>query len=820
MASTNIARLGVVLGLDTAEFTASIDKAIAINRRLGMALKRDNEAAAAEVVRLKQATDDYGKTLTQVELTERAISTGRLSGADKGLKDVLLSQAKAYDDVAKATKGAAGGMNAFQKQSLMYQTTDFFTQIASGQGVMIAAIQQGGQLKDTMGGLGNMFRMLGGLITPMAVGLSVLAVGVGAVGYGFYAGSQEAKEFQNNLLLTGNYANKSYTDILDLSKALKNDLNISMTDSKDAFLAMASSGQFTSDTFESVGRTIGLFSKLTGMTGTEAAQKLIPSLDGSASSARKLNDQYHFLTLAQYKQIEMYEKTNDLQKGITLTSDALNDSLERQTQKLGTVEKLWKSMGNIFSDIKNSLLDIGRPETSDNAIKRLNKEILDLTAHKTIGTGSMLNPVLRENKLAEMRTQLKEWQDKADAEAANQKEKEAETKKIKAFAAGGGTDTEIKNAALIAKQVLEIKQASAMQEASEQMKINMDAEKQTAEARADFKQKEFSQQNSMTSQNTTILNQKLTLIEKERLNKLADIKTQNRLKEEDEFQKTSDEQTKYQIEQDKIVNDWRIASYADYKSKADNNSFEMNKLAIQTQLIGATDLELKIALRHLDTLKEIQAVKENILLSDADKNLAYQRINDKEKMDSVLLTASDKFSKISEITNSVFGNMSSAIDDFVKTGKMNFKGFAQSVIQDLIAIQMKAQAMSLLNMAFKAMGLGGLAGIGGSGSGGGMTQSMFQMAEFADGGDPPLNVPSMVGERGPELFVPKSAGTIIPNNQLSLGGGGGTTVNYNGPYIASMSAVDTQSGVQFLAKNKQAVWATYQSANRSIPMSR
>jgi len=219
-------------------------------------------------------------------------------------------------------------------------------------------------------------------------------------------------------------------------------------------------------------------------------------------------------------------------------------------------------------------------------------------------------------------------------------------------------------------------------------------------------------------------------------------------------------------------------------------------------------------------LKEIQGVKENIPLSDGEKNLAYQRINDKEKMDSVLLTASDKFSKISEITNSVFGNMSSAIDDFVKTGKMNFKGFAQSVIQDLIAIQMKAQAMSLLNMAFKAMGLGGLAGIGGSGSGGGMTQSMFQMPEFANGGDPPLNQMSLVGERGPELFVPKSAGTIIPNNQLSLGGGGGTTVNYNGPYIAAMSAIDTQSGVQFLAKNKQAVWATYQSANRSIPMSR
>ena len=34
---------------------------------------------------------------------------------------------------------------------------------------------------------------------------------------------------------------------------------------------------------------------------------------------------------------------------------------------------------------------------------------------------------------------------------------------------------------------------------------------------------------------------------------------------------------------------------------------------------------------------------------------------------------------------------------------------------------------------------------------------------FADGGRPPMNRPSLVGERGPELFVPDSAGTIIPN---------------------------------------------------------
>jgi len=45
---------------------------------------------------------------------------------------------------------------------------------------------------------------------------------------------------------------------------------------------------------------------------------------------------------------------------------------------------------------------------------------------------------------------------------------------------------------------------------------------------------------------------------------------------------------------------------------------------------------------------------------------------------------------------------------------------------------------------------------------------------FADGGRPPVGKVSVVGERGPELFVPKVSGTIIPNNSM---GGGDSVVN-------------------------------------------
>jgi len=51
------------------------------------------------------------------------------------------------------------------------------------------------------------------------------------------------------------------------------------------------------------------------------------------------------------------------------------------------------------------------------------------------------------------------------------------------------------------------------------------------------------------------------------------------------------------------------------------------------------------------------------------------------------------------------------------------------------------------------------------------------LPSFAQGGRPPIGKMSLVGEKGPELFIPDTAGTIIPNNQLGSGGGGNVVVN-------------------------------------------
>ena len=130
-------------------------------------------------------------------------------------------------------------------------------------------------------------------------------------------------------------------------------------------------------------------------------------------------------------------------------------------------------------------------------------------------------------------------------------------------------------------------------------------------------------------------------------------------------------------------------------------------------------------------------------------------------------------------------------------------------------MEMKAQAMMIFRMLLSSFGKVSSPSFGGSA--GSIRGDLFGSPRAA-GGD--IDRPTLVGENGPEIFVPSRRGTVIPNTAASSWGSGQPSVTYNGPYIENMQAMDTQSASQFLAKNKMAVWSANMSAGRSVPTSR
>ena len=149
-----------------------------------------------------------------------------------------------------------------------------------------------------------------------------------------------------------------------------------------------------------------------------------------------------------------------------------------------------------------------------------------------------------------------------------------------------------------------------------------------------------------------------------------------------------------------------------------------------------------------------------------------------------------------EQAKSIFGTVTRGIEDlivnFVQTGKMNFKDLANSIIAEFVRIQAKKLVAGLFG--------------GGSGS---MGDFFAAITGKATGGPVSANTPYLIGEKGPELFVPNTTGTIVPNHAL---GGSGTSVTYN------INAVDAASFRQMLAREPEFLYAVTERGRNNLPV--
>jgi len=160
---------------------------------------------------------------------------------------------------------------------------------------------------------------------------------------------------------------------------------------------------------------------------------------------------------------------------------------------------------------------------------------------------------------------------------------------------------------------------------------------------------------------------------------------------------------------------------------------------------------------------------------------------------------SDTFEGFRKAGEDAFKSLKTTLTDFIMTGKLNFQSLAQSIIRSLVealvgkaisAAIAKSESMMIMSSVKKALisvyegALKTFASIPfplnilavGAAIKFGMGL-VNKIRGFEKGGRPPVGQPSIVGEKGAELFVPDQAGTIIPNNQLGMGQP--VTVNFN-----------------------------------------
>ena len=199
----------------------------------------------------------------------------------------------------------------------------------------------------------------------------------------------------------------------------------------------------------------------------------------------------------------------------------------------------------------------------------------------------------------------------------------------------------------------------------------------------------------------------------------------------------------------------------------------------------APNVVIPVTLNGTDELDEdLKEVKKNIDgLSEAIKGF---QSGFKTAMDDAI-KITDDFEKLGK---KAFDGFADSLTDAIMTGKANFKDFARSLLADLLKIIIRQQLAVQLQ---RILGFGSAVS-----GGGGIIASIPKLFGFANGGTPPVNRPSIIGERGAELFIPKSSGTVVPNQDLK-GIGGTTNINF------TINTVDAQGVDQLLTNRRSTI---------------
>lgn len=166
-------------------------------------------------------------------------------------------------------------------------------------------------------------------------------------------------------------------------------------------------------------------------------------------------------------------------------------------------------------------------------------------------------------------------------------------------------------------------------------------------------------------------------------------------------------------------------------------------------------------------------------------------------------TVSNAAAQSERLFTNAFKGMEDALVSFVQTGKLDFKSLANSIIADLIRIQIQNSIMKPLAQATSGMSLSGMFS-----SAGNFLSGLFK----ADGGPVAGGQPYIVGEQGPEWFVPNGAGTIVPNGKSagttsSPGSSDSSTATAQAPININFSvrAMDARSFQSAMVQNKAVV---------------
>lgn len=343
-------RLGEMLDMQNAKLARSR----AMLTEEGQAALQEAKAKEQAAARSKAFMDALNGQVNAIGKTHAELM--ELKAAELGLSNEaapLIAKLKEQGRAMNAA-GISAGEYKQAMRMLPAQITDVVTSLASGMPVWLVAIQQGGQIKDSFGGVGNTFKVLLSYINPVTAGVGVLVGSLGLLAKAGYDSYKSITDIQNALIETGGYAGVTAEELDSVSKKIAQTSNSTIGSIREIVTELASSGKYTREQIQNITKATAEWSAATG----KSASQIIAEFDKIASDPvkglEKLNEQYNFLEKGQLTYIDTLSRTKGETEAVSEATKLFADVMEKRMKSIADnatpLEKMWSDIKQWASD--------------------------------------------------------------------------------------------------------------------------------------------------------------------------------------------------------------------------------------------------------------------------------------------------------------------------------------------------------------------------------------------------------------------------------------------------------------------------------------
>ncbi|APV13514.1 phage tail length tape measure family protein [Klebsiella pneumoniae] len=299
----------------------------------------------------------------------------QLSGLGRAANDSTAQVTAAFTRQERAAKRAGISIGQYNNAMRMLpaQLTDVATQLAGGQSPWLILLQQGGQVKDSFGGLIPTFRGLLGAVSPLAVGVAALTAAGAGIGYIFYQGTSTLSDFNKTLTLSGNTAGLTTDRMLALAKSGQQ-AGLTFDQTIDSLTALINAGVGAGARFDELSQSVAKFSTASGIPIEKVAEAFGKLTNDPTSGLIAMAQQFHNVTAEQIDYVAQLQRSGDEAAALQAANDAATKGFNTQTQSLidnmGTIERSADSLKRAFKSMWDAALDLGRPDTAGEMVSK------------------------------------------------------------------------------------------------------------------------------------------------------------------------------------------------------------------------------------------------------------------------------------------------------------------------------------------------------------------------------------------------------------------------------------------------------------------